>query len=569
MAGQPADDRAATSPGAAGEPVAVHSASAIASLPGAGLLPGQRPGPAADEAAGSGEVPAVAGESAGTGGDAGGSAEPAPDGREGISEFGQFGWFADSSRQAERDRSAWPRRHAGRGGSGALLPGDWAKAVQPPGTGRADAGLAGHAVGSGDGGAVRRGRWGRLRGRGPASDRSGGGEPDSGEPGSAGPGGGRPVRRSGNLSGGRLALAAGGLALACTVLGGVIGGYIALHTHDGPAAQVNPSYSLGAVPPALTNRPASSVAGIAARVTPSVVMIKVDGGEGTGSGFLIRGGYIVTDNHVVTLDGAVTHASLEVYFSNGKSASGVLVGRDPYSDIAILKVAGDAGLPALTMGNSASVEVGDPVLAIGSPLGLADTVTSGIVSAVDRPVQPGAAMANTPQVYFDAIQTDAPINPGNSGGPLVNSRGQVIGVDAAIDTLGQNALTGTQGGSIGLGFAIPANQARRVAEQLIRTGRASHAVIGADINATWSGNGAQIVPARSGRTATVTPGGPAARAGLLPGDVIVKFGSQPVTNASTLLDAVRSMPPGARARVTFIRDGQAHTVSLRLGSAES
>jgi putative serine protease PepD len=354
------------------------------------------------------------------------------------------------------------------------------------------------------------------------------------------------------------------------VLGGVIGGYIALHTHgDPPTSQVSPGYSLGTVPPALTNRPASSVAGIAARVTPSVVMIKVDGAEGTGSGFIIRGGYIVTDNHVVTLDGEVTHASLEVYFSDGKSAPGLLVGRDPYSDIAIIKVPGDGRLPALTMGNSASVEVGDPVLAVGSPLGLADTVTSGIVSAVDRPVQPGAATATAPQVYFDAIQTDAPINPGNSGGPLVNARGQVIGVDAAIDTLGDNPLTGTQGGSIGLGFAIPINQARRVAEELIRTGHASHAVIGADINGNWSGNGAEILPARTGRTTPVVPGGPAARAGLLPGDVIVKFDGQPVANADSLLDAIRSMPPGARARLTFIRDGQPRTVSVRLGSAES
>ncbi len=296
-------------------------------------------------------------------------------------------------------------------------------------------------------------------------------------------------------------------------------------------------------------------------------MIKVNGGEGTGSGFIIPGGYIVTDNHVVTLDGQVTNSSLEVYFANGQSEPAAVVGRDPFSDIAIIKAVGSASMPALTLGNSAAVDVGDPVLAVGSPLGLADTVTSGIVSAVNRPVQPGAAAGSTSQVYFDAIQTDAPINPGNSGGPLVNARGQVIGVDAAIDTLGANPLMGTQGGSIGLGFAIPINQVRRVAVELIRTGRATHAVLGAVINTGWGGTGAMIAGARPGSPSTVTPGSPAALAGLRPGDVIIRFAGQPVTNGDTLLDAVRSLPPGQKVSVTFLRSGQTHTVSLRLGSA--
>jgi putative serine protease PepD len=371
--------------------------------------------------------------------------------------------------------------------------------------------------------------------------------------------------RPGGLGGNRLALAAGGLALACTILGGVIGGYIAMHTAD---TTTNPTYSLGTVPPALTNRPASSVAGIAARVTPSVVMIKVNGGVGTGSGFIISGDYIVTDNHVVTLDGELNNASLRVYFSNGQSAPGQLVGRDPYSDIAVIKAVGVTRLPALTLGNSTGVDVGDPVIAVGSPLGLADTVTSGIVSAVNRPVQPGDD-GSSPQVYFDAIQTDAPINPGNSGGPLVNARGQVIGVDAAIDTLGDNPLTGTQGGSIGLGFAIPINQARRVALELIRTGYATHAVIGAEINGAWGGNGAEIMPAKPGSTAAVTPGGPAASAGLEPGDVIIRFDGQTIISADTLMDAIRSLAPGTRTSVTFTQAGQTHTATIQMGSAPS
>jgi putative serine protease PepD len=365
------------------------------------------------------------------------------------------------------------------------------------------------------------------------------------------------------LRGWRLALAAVGLATACTLAGGVLGGFVAVHTEGG--ALSDPTYSVGSVPPALTNRPASSVAGIAARDTPGVVMIKVNGGEGTGSGFLIRGGYIVTDNHVVTLDGILSSAALRVYFSNGKSAPGVLVGRDPYSDIAVIKAVGVTNLPALTLGNSNGVAVGDPVIAIGSPLGLADTVTSGIVSAVDRPVQPTATVGNATPVFFDAIQTDAPINPGNSGGPLVNARGQVIGLNAAIDTLGSDPITGTQGGSIGLGFAIPMDLARRVIEQLIISGRATHSVMDASINENYAGNGAQITTGRR----SLEPGGPAARAGLRPGDVIIKVGSQPISSASGLMDAIRSLAPGSRVSLTFVRQGETRQTELTLGSASS
>ncbi len=299
-------------------------------------------------------------------------------------------------------------------------------------------------------------------------------------------------------------------------------------------------------------------------------MIRVNGTEGTGSGFVVAGGYIVTDNHVVTMDGLAPHASLKVYFSNGKSARAQLIGRDPFSDIAVIRAVGVTGLPALSLGNSGRVAVGDTVVAIGSPLGLADTVTSGIVSAVDRPVQPGTNSSGQPAAFFDAIQTDAPINPGNSGGPLVNARGQVIGMDAAIDTLGSNPLTGSQGGSIGLGFAIPVNQVRRVAVELIRTGHATHSVIGAGISTGYSGVGAQITGS-SGHNSepSINPGGPAAKAGLQPGDVIIRFGSQAVTDGNSLMDAVRSQAPGTRVMVTFRRGGQTLKASLTLGSARS
>jgi putative serine protease PepD len=353
--------------------------------------------------------------------------------------------------------------------------------------------------------------------------------------------------------------------LAAAVVGGLVGGYIVSRSAENG---VDPGFSLGKVSPAVTGRPASSIAGIAARVLPSVVMIKVNGNEGTGSGFIISGGYIVTDNHVVTLDSKVRSASLQVVFYNGRQVSAKLVGRDPYSDIAVIKPASDPGLPALALGNSDGIDVGDPVIAIGSPLGLAGTVTSGIVSALNRPVEPGIGTGSAPQVFYDAIQTDAPINPGNSGGPLVNGRGQVIGVNSAIDTLGADPITGTQGGSIGLGFAIPINHARIVATELIRTGHAAHSVIGALLNVGYNGDGAQIAPSRPGEAA-ISRGGPAARAGLLPGDVITSFGGQLIGNADALLDAIRSRQPGAHVMVTFTRNDVTRTVGLTLGSATS
>jgi S1-C subfamily serine protease len=363
----------------------------------------------------------------------------------------------------------------------------------------------------------------------------------------------------------RLVAAVGALMLVCTVAGGVVGGYLATRITQSPLDQ---TYSLHPLPAAPASQADNSIAAVAARDTPGVVMIKVDGGEGTGSGFIISGGYIVTNNHVVTLDGEAQGSSLQVDFSNGDTVAGQLVGSDPYSDIAVIRAAGMSGFPALPLGNSAGVAVGDPVIAIGSPLGLAGTVTSGIVSALQRPVEPGA-VGSAPEAYFDAIQTDAAINPGSSGGPLVNAQGQVIGVDAALDTLGGDPLTGAQGGSIGLGFAIPMNQARRVIVQLIRTGYATHSVIGADLNSSYSGTGAQIATSGPNGQSAVTPGGPAAMAGLQPGDIITRLGSQPVDDADSLVDAIRSLPPGSLVGVTFVRQGATMHTSLRLGSARS
>jgi putative serine protease PepD len=365
----------------------------------------------------------------------------------------------------------------------------------------------------------------------------------------------------------RLVLAGLSIAVVSALVGGLLGGYIATRSQGTGTV---PGYSLGSAPSAVIHRPATSIAGIAARVLPSVVMIRVNGGSGTGSGFVIHGGYIITNNHVVTLDGNASNASLQVVFNNGLTVPARLVGRDTYSDIAVIKPVGTRirGLRPLPLGNSAGLVVGDPVVAFGAPLGLAGTVTNGIVSALDRPVQPGAGNGPAaPQVFLDAIQTDAPINPGNSGGPLVNRQGRVIGVNAAFDTLGGSMITG-QGGSIGLGFAIPINEVARVATELIRTGHATHAVIGAALNLKYGGAGAQLAaqPVRGGNTRAslpVTPGGPADRAGLRAGDVIVSFAGQPVSSAQTL------RAPGTDVRFLYLAHGRTYAGRLLLGAARS
>ena len=382
------------------------------------------------------------------------------------------------------------------------------------------------------------------------------------------PGENGPRRRWGlDRRGRRMALAGAAIAVVSALVGGLLGGFIATRSEGSGIAA---GYSLGSPPPATTRRPSSSVAGIAARVLPGVVMVRVNGADGTGSGFVINGGYIITDNHVVTLDGNSSNAALQVVFQSGLTVSARLVGRDTFSDIAVIKLVGAhvRGLHPLPLGNSAGLAVGDPVIAFGAPLGLAGTVTSGIVSALDRPVQPGAGNGPAaPQVFLEAIQTDAAINPGNSGGPLVNGQGQVIGVNSAFDTLGGNVITG-QGGSIGLGFAIPINQVRRVAVQLIRTGHATHAVIGARLNTKYTGPGAQIA-AGAPAASSVTPRGPAALAGLRAGDVIINFGGQPIASAQTLLDAIRARAPGALVRLVYLAHGKTYRAALRLGSAGS
>ena len=236
--------------------------------------------------------------------------------------------------------------------------------------------------------------------------------------------------------------------------------------------------------------------------------------------------------------GAASGAAIVVLFADGSKDTASIVGRTGAYDLAVIKV-DRTGLAPLELGDSDAVAVGDPVVAVGAPLGLKGTVTTGIISALNRPVSAGDA---TDTAFINAIQTDAAINPGNSGGPLVNSAGKVVGINSAI---AQPPGTGTvASGSIGLGFAIPSNQARRTAEQLIQTGRATFPVVGVLLNQGYTGEGVQVATAPQGGQEPVSPAGPAQKAGVRAGDIIVSVDGRPLTEPDELIVAIRAKAPG-------------------------
>ena len=357
------------------------------------------------------------------------------------------------------------------------------------------------------------------------------------------------------------------IALIAGALGGALGFLAANQSETSSRTGTFDGSSLGAAPEGSLDRAPDSVAGVAARVLPSVVSIAVSGGgqQGTGSGFVLSAdGLLITNNHVV--EAAADGGDIEVAFADGERLPATIVGRDASYDLAVLRV--DAqNLPPLPLGSSQNVQVGDPVIAIGSPLGLAGTVTLGIVSAKDRPVTAG--QGGTDASYISAIQTDAAINPGNSGGPLVNLAGEVVGVNSAIATLGAGGPASGQGGSIGLGFAIPIDQARRTAEQLIQGGVAVRPVIGALLDNSYTGEGAKIAdePGVDG-TPPLTPGGPAEQAGIRPGEVIVALDGKPVQGNEELIVAIRTHVPGDTVTLTVLRDGKEQDIPVVLGEAQ-
>jgi putative serine protease PepD len=410
-------------------------------------------------------------------------------------------------------------------------------------------------------------------------------------------------------------LAVGAVAIA-VISAGVGGVAASVVQHTGPVAGItNRTILSGGAAPSVpaANAPVGSVEQIAAKVVPSVVMLETDLGRQSeeGSGIILSSdGLIMTNNHVVAAaspghggggDGAPQDGNpggipglpampgmpaipgmpgmpgmpqkpqpqeggssgapkTTVTFSDGRTAPFSIVGTDPTTDIAVVRVQGVSGLSPITLGSSANLRVGQPVMAVGSPLGLEGTVTTGIVSALNRPVSTTGESGNQNTV-LDAIQTDAAINPGNSGGALVNMSGQLVGVNSAIATLGGDSQD-AQSGSIGLGFAIPVDQAKRIADELISTGTAAHASLGVQVSSDKSTPGAKVVE--------VIPNGAAAGAGLPSGVVVTKVDDRPINSADSLVAAVRSKAPGDKVTLTY-RDpkgGDNRTVQVTLGKAQ-
>ncbi|WP_317452666.1 S1C family serine protease [Streptomyces sp. CBMA29] len=350
-------------------------------------------------------------------------------------------------------------------------------------------------------------------------------------------------------------------ALVAGGVGGGVGYAIADHNDKGSSTSsttVSDSGSQKAF-----NRAPTSVAGIANKALPSVVTIKASGSQesGTGTGFVYdTEGHILTNNHVVAP--AANGGKLTVTFSNGKTYDAAVIGRAQGYDVAVVKLKNASGvkLTPLPLGNSDQAQVGDATIAIGAPFGLSGTVTTGIVSAVHRPVASSDGQGSSAS-YMSAIQTDASINPGNSGGPLLNANGAVIGINSAIQPAG-NSDPGTQGGSVGLGFAIPINQAKRVADQLIKTGQPVYPVIGVSLDTQYQGDGAKI---STDSSTAITSGGPGANAGLKPGDVITRFDDTLIDSGQTLIGEIWQHSPGDKATITYTRNGTSHTTTVTLG----
>ncbi|MQW75734.1 PDZ domain-containing protein [Nocardioides sp. dk4132] len=355
---------------------------------------------------------------------------------------------------------------------------------------------------------------------------------------------------------------------AVTVLAlavGLLGGYGGAVLHEELAEREPGVVSAGLAGVDLMELPPldgddGSVAAVAQELLPSTVQIlaEVDGegGGATGSGFVLdKQGHIVTNNHVVAEAGRGDDA-ITIVDQDGNRYSAEIVGRSPVYDLAVLYAADAEGLTPAALGASQALRVGETVVAIGSPLGLSSTVTAGIVSALQRPVTTGDSANDSS--YINAVQTDAAINPGNSGGPLVNLRGQVVGVNSAIATTG-GTLLGNESGNIGVGFAIPIEQVRITADQILRTGEARYPVIGAKVQTgRQEGAGAEID--------SVMAGSPAEDSGLEAGDLVVAIDGERVSDGIALIVAIRTHQPGETVEFTVVREGQERLVEVELDS---
>ncbi|MEU0050255.1 trypsin-like peptidase domain-containing protein [Streptomyces sp. NPDC006309] len=400
------------------------------------------------------------------------------------------------------------------------------------------------------------------------------GTPSYGDGGSGGPGAGwgaayqqpAPKPRSGR--GGLVAA----VLVAALVAGGLGGGlgYTLAKDHDDHGSTTVSASDSGA---AQVKRAPGTIASVAGKALPSTVTIEAEssnGEGGTGTGFVFdTQGHIVTNNHVVA--DAVDGGKLTATFPDGKKYNAEIVGHAQGYDVAVIKLKNaPSDLKPLALGDSDKVAVGDETIAIGAPFGLSNTVTTGIISAKDRPVASSDGSSTSKASYMSALQTDASINPGNSGGPLLNSSGAVIGINSAIQSSSSGGGFGGSGqsGSIGLGFAIPINQAKYVAQQLIKTGKPVYAKIGASVSLEDTTDGAKITDQGTGGSAAVESGGPADKAGLKPGDLISKLDDHVIDSGPTLIGEIWTHKPGDKVTVTYKRGGQEHTVDLTLGARE-
>jgi len=342
--------------------------------------------------------------------------------------------------------------------------------------------------------------------------------------------------------------------------GGLIGAAIASPNSSSSASSTGNTAASGASSAAVCN--ATSVAD---KVLPSVVTISArgTGGGGTGSGEVIKSdGYILTNNHVIAI--AANGGSVEVLFSDGTSQAATIVGRDVTTDLAVLKVQDTQGLKPIALGSSSSVQVGQPVVALGAPLGLSGTVTSGIVSALDRTVEVPAE-DNKNALLVSAVQTDAAINPGNSGGALVNCADQLIGVPSAGATV-PTENGGSSAGNIGIGFAIPVDIAKTISNEIIATGTVTHAFFGLQTVPIPEAAAAEAGVSGGLYVAGVVPGGPAASAGLREGDVITEIDGAPATSNVQLQELTLTKKPGETVTLTYVRDGKTNKATVTLGS---
>ncbi len=335
---------------------------------------------------------------------------------------------------------------------------------------------------------------------------------------------------------------------------------------------------------------------IATKALPSVVTIDVAGGSSGGSGsgvVLTSDGYVVTNTHVVTLDGETSDPAIRVTTSDGRLYDATIVGLDPIYDLAVIKLTDASGLTPMEFADSSTLNVGDQTVAVGAPLGLSNTVTTGIVSALNRSIQisssavpdsdgegdsggqqeggpfqfdiPGRESQQSSRgeaISIAVIQTDAAINPGNSGGALVNAEGELIGINVAIASAGQSSGAS---GSIGVGFSIPSDVVKRVSDEIIADGAATHGLLGASVQSASAVQGASIAGAY---VASVTDGGAAAAAGLREGDIVTKFNDVPISDSVDLTAQVRAVAAGSDATVTYVRDGQTRTADVTLGTLQ-